>query len=402
MGDAGVTIISKQIVQPSPKTDGGGGVFNRRIHLTPWDLKMLPFQYIQKGILFHNPTHSPISSPPFQEDGSISVSLDCTGEGAEFIHASAPHVSVSDIQTPSNYHVPPVVRSFFPLNGILDCDGHSYPLLGVQVTELADGIFIACSLNHSAADGTTFWQFFKTWSTICRNDFIGSPPEFDRWFPDSIPRPIHLPFKDHREFIRGTRPRNLGECTFSFSAENIKKLKDQARPGKISSLQALLAHVWRSMTRASGLQVEKEPPLPETYVGNSLHAATAKASAGEIQSNGLGWTALRLKEAIAAESEASAICGWVEAWIKNPSFLCLDLFTPGSLYVSGSPRFDVYGNDFGWGKPVAVRTGPGNKVDGRLELDQGREEGGVDIEICSTVEVLSSLISDGEFTNLVS
>ncbi|ONK76162.1 uncharacterized protein A4U43_C03F24590 [Asparagus officinalis] len=381
MGDAGVTIISKQIVQPSPKTDGGGGVFNRRIHLTPWDLKMLPFQYIQKGILFHNPTHSPISSPPFQASAT-SNRFRATKT------VRSPSLSIAPAKAPSSF-TPPLLTSPYLT---------SKPL----VTELADGIFIACSLNHSAADGTTFWQFFKTWSTICRNDFIGSPPEFDRWFPDSIPRPIHLPFKDHREFIRGTRPRNLGECTFSFSAENIKKLKDQARPGKISSLQALLAHVWRSMTRASGLQVEKEPPLPETYVGNSLHAATAKASAGEIQSNGLGWTALRLKEAIAAESEASAICGWVEAWIKNPSFLCLDLFTPGSLYVSGSPRFDVYGNDFGWGKPVAVRTGPGNKVDGRLELDQGREEGGVDIEICSTVEVLSSLISDGEFTNLVS
>ncbi|ONK74806.1 uncharacterized protein A4U43_C03F10330 [Asparagus officinalis] len=64
MGDAGVSIISKQIVRTSPKTNGGGV---ERIHLSPWDLKMLPVGYVQKGILFAKQHNFPIvnlSSPP--------------------------------------------------------------------------------------------------------------------------------------------------------------------------------------------------------------------------------------------------------------------------------------------------------------------------------------------------
>ena len=33
------------------------------------------------------------------------------------------------------------------------------------------------------------------------------------------------------------------------------------------------------------------------------------------------------------------------------------------MILSGSPRFDVYGSDFGRGRPLAVRTCPGNKLD---------------------------------------
>ncbi|EMS66395.1 hypothetical protein TRIUR3_01671 [Triticum urartu] len=38
-----------------------------------------------------------------------------------------------------------------------------------QVTELADGVFLAMSLSHAAADWTTFWDLFNTWSEISRN-----------------------------------------------------------------------------------------------------------------------------------------------------------------------------------------------------------------------------------------
>ncbi|KAI4969049.1 hypothetical protein ZWY2020_046379 [Hordeum vulgare] len=44
------------------------------------------------------------------------------------------------------------------------------------------------------------------------------------------------------------------------------------------------------------------------------------------------------------------------------------------VVLSGSPRFDVYGNDFGWGRPLAVRTGPGNKLDGLITVfEDGRQ-----------------------------
>ncbi|KAL6659561.1 hypothetical protein ACP70R_003601 [Stipagrostis hirtigluma subsp. patula] len=50
----------------------------------------------------------------------LVISLCCNGEGAEFVHAVAPGVTMSDITTP--LYIPPVVWSFFPLNGLLSVD----------------------------------------------------------------------------------------------------------------------------------------------------------------------------------------------------------------------------------------------------------------------------------------
>ncbi|GAU43720.1 hypothetical protein TSUD_365700 [Trifolium subterraneum] len=58
-----------------------------------------------------------------------------------------------------------------------------------------------------------------------------------------------------------------------------------------------------------------------------------------------------------------------------------------SLAISSSPRFDVYGNDFGWGKPVAVRNGSANKNNGKIAVFAGAEQGSIDIEVCLSYEV---------------
>ncbi|CAD6266376.1 unnamed protein product [Miscanthus lutarioriparius] len=80
----------------------------------------------------------------------------CITHPEEFIHAVAPEVTVSHITTP--LYIPSVVWSFFPLNRLLNVEAvvSSLPVLAAQVTELADGIFIAMSLNHGVADGATF------------------------------------------------------------------------------------------------------------------------------------------------------------------------------------------------------------------------------------------------------
>ncbi|KAL6313136.1 hypothetical protein AAG906_019606 [Vitis piasezkii] len=51
-------------------------------------------------------------------------------------------------------YVPPIVHSFFLRNGTQNCSGVSEQLLAVQVTELLDGIFIGCTINHMIVDGT--------------------------------------------------------------------------------------------------------------------------------------------------------------------------------------------------------------------------------------------------------
>ncbi|KAI3933909.1 hypothetical protein MKX01_028235 [Papaver californicum] len=62
---------------------------------------------------------------------------------------------------PSLFH-----ECFFPLNGVLNHEGRSLPLLLVQVTKLIDCIFIGCSMNHTIYDGTSFWHFIASWEEI--------------------------------------------------------------------------------------------------------------------------------------------------------------------------------------------------------------------------------------------
>lgn len=148
------------------------------IYLTPLDLILLQASPIQRGLVFFKPNppnsksldHSFIEHlktslsrtlnffPPLagrlvklhHDNSTVSFSIRCNNEGAEFIHAVANNITVSNIIEP--VYVPQIVLSFFPLNGTKSYEGVTKPLLGVQVTELIDGIFIGCSMNHAIAD----------------------------------------------------------------------------------------------------------------------------------------------------------------------------------------------------------------------------------------------------------
>lgn len=65
--------------------------------------------------------------------------------------------------------------------------------------------------------------------------------------------------------------------------------------------------------------------------------------------------------------------------------------------VGSSPRHDVYGCDFGWGKPIAVRSGKAQKFNGLVAVFPAAESGGIDVEVCLPPEVLQSMENDADF-----
>ncbi|KAK4390503.1 protein ENHANCEDSUSCEPTIBILITY 1 [Sesamum angolense] len=87
----------------------------------------------------------------------------------------------------------------------------------------------------------------------------------------------------------------LRDRIFQFTKESVAKLKARANKevveskGQISSLQAVIAHVWRSIIRCHsamnsgtqettfeipiGARQRLNPPLPEEYFGNSVFPA---------------------------------------------------------------------------------------------------------------------------------
>lgn len=454
MNSPAVQYMSECFVQPEYFSEE----MKQPCYLTPWDLVMLSVQYIQKGLLFRKPAIPPASgdqvdfiktlldrlkhslsltlvhfyplagrlvtrqtdSPP-----SYVVFVDCNNSpGAKFIHTSL-DMAISDILSPT--YVPLVVQSFFDHDRALNHDGHSRPLLSIQVTELVDGIFIGCSMNHVLGDGTSFWNFFNAFSEIFQAQgkmaSISRPPVIKRWFPDGRDPIINLPFTHRDEFIRRYEAPQLLERIFHFTGESIARLKAKANAeagnntNKISSFQALSALVWRSITRIRNLPPDQttscrmaadnrprlEPPLPREYFGNSINPLRGVTTVGELLGHDLGWAAWKLHQTVVNQTD-KAVREWLDAWWKSPFMYHLDrLFDPFSIMMGSSPRFNKYGNEFGLGQAVALRSGYAHKFDGKVSAYPGHEGGGsIDLEICLPPHSMTALEADEEFMEVTS
>ncbi|KAK0603179.1 hypothetical protein LWI29_002214 [Acer saccharum] len=334
---------------------------NPRIDLTPWDLQLLLMDTIQKGLVFHKPKpdHDPHHENLIHHlqtslsrtldfflplagrlatvehgDETTSFFIDCNKAGAEFVHAVADGVSVSDI-IEQTYVPDHIVYSFFPLNG------------------------------------------FRNYEEISRGlDSLSKPPVLERWFLHDTDCPIRIPsFKKeqlHSKFV----PPPLQQRVFHFTAESIAKLKAKANAEigthKISSLQALLSHIWRSAVRIKRIDPDQETsfkfvigvrqrlqPLHQQYLGNAIQGGFITMKAGEVLEQGLGYVALQMNTMIAMHTEEE-FRNYLESWRKNPKIFTPDgVFASNCFIASSSPRHNVYDTDFGWGRPIAVRSGPG-------------------------------------------
>ena len=123
-----------------------------------------------------------------------------------------------------------------------------------------------------------------------------------------------------------------------------------------------------------------------------------KFTAGELLQSGFGWAAWQLNQMVGSPSAAAAEARkFFEEWAKNPKLKRLGGQPSNILLTGSSTRFDVYGNDFGWGKPVGVLGGPEYKYDGKLIVFPGAEEGSIAFEVCLSHETLMALDNDPEF-----
>jgi hypothetical protein len=451
MDSDSVKVISTSTIQAPPihnSTTTTTTNSHQIINLTPWDLQFLPLGTIQKGLLFHQPipTQNQINHlkqtlsttlsffPPLTgrliithhnnttTPNNTSCSIICNNLGVLFIHAKANNTSITNILQPNNnFIVPPIVHSFFPLNGVKNyqATSQSQPILAIQLTELTNGIFIGFTLNHVVSDGKSFWHFVNSWSQISKSSHkITKIPSLQRWFPNNIETPILFPFTITES--KDQQCSKLPERFFHFTKAKLEELKskaneeantDKTKTNRISSLQALLSHVWRSVVRCKKLDPQEDfryvliigvrprmnPPLDEDYFGNAAMVGDVRMKVGEVMECGIGKVALEMNKMIALHSHEK-IKNDYECWLRMPRLFSIGNLTSGnSLVTSSSPRFDVYGNDFGWGKPVAVRSGGANKNNGKITLFAGVDEGSIDVEVCLSYEILEALGNDTEF-----
>jgi hypothetical protein len=423
---------------------------NQKIDLTPWDLQFLLASTNKRGLLYHHPVasdqiprlrHSLTSALSFfqplagrlriteHRDNTVSCSLTCNNAGITFIHAASKNTRVADILEPT--YVPSVVHSFFPFIGVRNYEGTSKPLLAVQVTELVDGIFIGCTFNHVVGDGNSTWNFINSWAEIsrgCSHHQISKPPILERWFPNDIQRPIRFPFtmepqnhSDRLSFSSSDNEKlNLSERIFRFTKEKIEQLKSKVNAEindtiKVSSLQAVLTHLWRSVIRSKHLDPQEDvynmfvigvrhrfdPQLPEDYFGNAIIGCGVKMKVVDLlKEDGLGKGAWEMNKLIASHSNEK-LKNHYESWLRNPNFITsASMINKDFLATTSSPWFDVYGNDFGWGKPVAVRSG--NNINGFVSAFSGIEEGSINLQVCLPYKILEAMGNDHEFMEVVS
>ncbi|KAL2901292.1 hypothetical protein RDABS01_026374 [Bienertia sinuspersici] len=278
-------------------------------------------------------------------------------------------MSISDIVSLTD--VPEVVQSFFDHKGAVNYDGHHMSLLTVQVTELLDGVFIGCSMNHCIGDGTSYWHFWNPWSNIhmairCMEKAIvpSHMPMHKRWFPEGHDSPILLPFTQLDDFISRHEQPQLRVRIFQFSYESIARLKAKVNEenghntSKISSFQALSALYWQSIIRALCLPHDQvtncrlstnnrhrfDPPLPQEYFGNCISALKATTTVGELLENKLGW-AVSLLHQLVTNYGKKDVTDLINRWLQSPAIFNLNrLIDSYSVMMGNSLRSDIYGN----------------------------------------------------------
>ncbi|XP_020217245.1 BAHD acyltransferase DCR [Cajanus cajan] len=465
MPSSSTTIVSKCVVHPDQKSD------LKPLKLSVSDLPMLSCHYIQKGVLLTAPpssfedlilslktslsaalSHFPALAGRLSTDAQGYVHILCNDAGADFIHAKAKHLTLNAVVSPSLHDVHPCFKEFFAYDMTISYAGHRTPLAAVQVTELADALFIGCTVNHAVTDGTSFWHFFNTFAALTKGGAakkILRAPDFTRATVFNSPAVLHVPASGPALTFDADEP--LRERVFHFSREAIQKLKLRANANnneltevvgkqvndgwkivnvngngnangkvngrnEISSFQSLSAQLWRAVTRARKFENPAktstfrmavncrhrlEPKMDAFYFGNAIQSIPTVATVGDILSRDLRFCAELLHRNVVAHDDATVRRG-VEDWEKAPRLFPLGNFDGAMITMGSSPRFPMYENDFGWGRPVAIRSGKANKFDGKISAFPAREgNGSVDLEVVLAPETMAGLENDMEFMQYV-
>ncbi|CAL5210810.1 unnamed protein product [Lathyrus oleraceus] len=476
MPSSSTTTVSKCIIYPNQKSS------IKPLKLSVSDLPMLSCHYIQKGILLSAPpyssenlihalkaslsialSHFPPLAGRLTTDSDGYIYITCNDAGVDFIHSKAKHLTLNAVLSPSLIDVHPCFKEFFAYDLTVSYSGHHNPLAAIQVTELADGVFIGCTINHAVTDGTSFWHFFNTFAAVTKNTTaavkISKSPDFtrDTVFNSTavLPVPTGGPavtfdvdepirervFHISRESILKLKHKANSNCNSNGLTDPTELIGKQANDGwkngnsngrvngnatvngngktnyrnEISSFQSLSAQLWRSVTRARKLDLSKtstfrmavncrhrlNPKMDTFYFGNAIQSIPTVASVKDIISNDLKFCAELLHKNVVVYDDATVHRG-IEDWENNPRLFPLGNFDGAMITMGSSPRFPMYDNDFGWGKPLAIRSGKANKFDGKISAFPGREENGsVDLEVVLAPKTMAGLENDMEFMQYV-
>ncbi|XWS41001.1 hypothetical protein CRYUN_Cryun17cG0043600 [Craigia yunnanensis] len=287
-----------------------------------------------------------------------------------------------------------------PLTPELITSDDSASTIALQITLFPNmGFCIGITAHHVVLDGKTTILFVKSWAYICKQGNTENsplPPELTPFFDRSA-------FKDPDGFDmlflkmflasigsdsdsnnkslkilpnKGEAP-NLVRATFEITREDFKKLRervssklsDNGKELHLSTFVLTLAYITTCIVKSRGGDGDRnvgvgftidcrprlDPPVPENYFGNCNTITGNFVKARDfLDENGFVFAVQKVSGMVkelmekgvleGMETKFSAVLNHSEELAKSVQVIS----------VAGSPRFDVYGSDVGWGKPLKV------------------------------------------------
>ncbi|KAJ4823274.1 hypothetical protein Tsubulata_028450 [Turnera subulata] len=240
-------------------------------------------------------------------------------EGVKVVEATVEDATIDEFMpsTPS-----PVLLSLHP--SVKDPE----ELLQLQFTKFKCGsMTIGVTTHHFLGDGGIVSQFLVAWGKASRGVDMGPPPFHDRTIFDNQEKPSiiydHVGVEFKRKKITEEVPQfshDVNDVVLKkvhYPLDFIKELKSKAssasQPKPYSTFVCLLAHLWRAITKARGLDESittkwriavngrrrMNPQVPDEYFGNLVLWATPTGKVKDLLEEPVSYAAKVIHDAIA-------------------------------------------------------------------------------------------------------
>ncbi|GJN06900.1 hypothetical protein PR202_ga24674 [Eleusine coracana subsp. coracana] len=280
-------------------------------------------------------------------------------------------------------------------------------LLALQATMLNERrcLALGVTLHHAACDGAGITLFRRTWAAFCAGTQLPPEPVMDRTLISDPTGLYDFICPTDQEANNSLKILPVDEQllfgTFVLSRAHVQRVKDLVAASKhgsprCSSLVATLGLVWschqRATNKPGGSGKSKtclafpvdhrsrlSPPVPDTYLGNCIGGAIAIASRAELAAAGAGGLFTACAAVAAAVEEATRdlqVLGACDLWRQR----VVEAAGMSVLSVAGSPRFGMYGLDFGFGRPAKMDIVSVARIGGAVAVEGSRAgDGGVEV-----------------------
>nr|CAD1834504.1 unnamed protein product [Ananas comosus var. bracteatus] len=312
----------------------------------------------------------------FGEDSEGNRVILLNDEGVRFVEASVD----TTLSNAMPFKPSPSLLDFHP-----SADGVEELLL-VQLTRFTCGsLVLGFSSHHTIADGHATSNFLVSWGLASRGLSISPLPLHDRTSLFVPRHPPQLEF-EHRgvEFkSKKSRDSNMenplkNEVVIHkahFTKEFLSKLKATASVGRdqpYTTFQCLVAHLWRIVTKARGLngcetthvriavdgRRRMIPAVPDGYSGNLVLWAFPRANVRELMNRPLQYAADLIRTEVAKVEDSYlksfidfSSSGAVEEEGLMPTADADEMVLCPNLEVDCWTRFPFYDLNFGGGGP---------------------------------------------------